>query len=330
MRRMKSLIAGVGALMLLTACAGGGAEAGAETAAAGSGELTQVTIGGVVTTSTVPIYIAQSEGIFEKYGLEVTMQPTQNFAAAAPSVLNGQLNFATAAAPPFIQAIDQGMPLQAVAGTSASVEDPEMEGNQVVVGRDSGITSMEDLKGKKVATNQVGSGPYVGFLATYMRAGGSADDIEWVVMPMNEQIAALESGTIDAAVLAEPFTAMAKLDGHTALMSTFRYPGEEILEPGDAYVVVLSSEEYIAANPEVAQAMRDALIEANEVAEENPDMVIDLLIQEADLDPDIAQEIVLPGFTGELTGDELQRLGDAMYEVGLLTKPFDGAAAVMS
>ena len=31
-----------------------------------SAELTEITVGGVVTTSTVPIYIAQSEGIFEK------------------------------------------------------------------------------------------------------------------------------------------------------------------------------------------------------------------------------------------------------------------------
>lgn len=313
-------------LIGMTAC-GDSAEAEAPDTGT-SAELTEITVGGVVTTSTVPIYIAQSEGIFEKHGLEVTMVPTQNFSAAAPSVLSGELDFAMAATPPFIMAIDQGLELQAVAGTSATVEDPKLEGNQLVVSDDSGITELDDLKGKTVATNQIGSGPYVGVLATYIRSGGNPDDIEWVSMPMNEQIQALESGTIDGAVLAEPFTTMATTDGHVPIVSAFRTPGNEIFEPGDPYVVMLGARSYLDANPDIAEAMQAAMVEANQVAAENPEMVSELLISEAEIDPTIAETLLQPGFVGELTGDELQRMGDAMTDTNMLTNPFDGAAAV--
>lgn len=312
-------------VLAFTGC-GDSADANAESTDAGG--LTEVSVGGVVTTSTVPIYIAQSEGIFEKHGLEVTMVPTQNFSAAAPSVLSGELDFAMASASPFIMALDQGLDLLAVAGTSATVEDPKAEGNQLVVTADSGISGTDDLVGKTIATNQIGSGTYVGVLATYLRSGGSADDIEWVSMPMNEQIQALEAGTIDGAVLAEPFTTMATSAGHLPVISAYRTPGLEIHEPGDPYVVMLGARNYLEENPEIGAAMQEAMIEANKIAAENPDMVTELLVSEAEIDPEIAEGLLQPGFVGALTGDELQRIGDAMSETGMLSEPFDGPAAV--
>jgi NitT/TauT family transport system substrate-binding protein len=316
--------AGIVAGLALAACSssGGGENEGSP------GELTPVTMGVVVTTSTVPIYVAQSEGIFEDHGLDVELEAVQNFAAAAPSLLNGQINFATAATAPVITAIDEGMPLLAVAGTSATVEDPRAEGNQLVVRTDGGIEDILDMAGHKVGTNAVGSGPYAAILASYVRAGGDPDDIEWVVMPMNEQVAALESGELDAAVLAEPFTGMALSDGHEAIFSAYREPGYEIMEPDSPYVVLLSSETYLAENAEIAGRVRDAMIEANEVAEENPDLVVELLVSEAGMDPEVAEEIALPGFNGILTGDEMQTIADAMYEAGLIKQPFDGSASV--
>lgn len=312
-------------LLAFTGC---GDSADAKDEPTDTGELTEVSVGGVVTTSTVPIYIAQAEGIFEKHGLEVTMVPTQNFSAAAPSVLSGELDFAMAAAPPFIKAVDQGLDLLAIAGTSATVEDPALEGNQLVVTADSGITGTSDLAGKTIATNQIGSGPYVGVLATYLRSGGEADDIEWVSMPMNEQIQALESGTIDGAVLAEPFTTMATSAGHLPVISAFRTPGYEIHEPGDAYTVMLGAREYLENNPEIGAAMQEAMIEANKIAAENPEMVAELLVSEAEIDPAIAEKLLQPGFVGELDGEELQRIGDAMEETGMLSQGFDGPSAV--
>ncbi|NEE01325.1 ABC transporter substrate-binding protein [Phytoactinopolyspora halotolerans] len=325
--RREAITAGITvAALSMAACSA--AEGGGDDGEASPDGLTPVTMGVVVTTSTVPIYVAQSEGIFADHGLEVELESVQNFAAAAPSLLNGQINFATAATAPVVKAIDQGMPLLAVAGTSATVEDPRAEGNQLVVRTDSGITDIVDMAGHTIGTNAVGSGPHAAMLASYLRAGGDPDAVEWVVMPMNEQVAALESGELDAAVLAEPFTGMALSDGHEAIFSAYREPGYEIMEPDEPYVVLLSSESYLAENAEVAGRVRDAIIEANQVAAEDPDLVIELLVSEAGMDPDVAEQIALPGFNGVLTGNEMQAIGDAMYEAGMIEQPFDGSASI--
>ncbi|GAA3777150.1 ABC transporter substrate-binding protein [Microbacterium kribbense] len=329
MKQRTILAVVVVALLTLTGCSSQGGQApGSGTSADSSSGVTKVSIGGVVTTSTVPISLGQSEGIFKKHGLDVTMEPTQNFAAAVPSLMNGKLDFAIAAVPPFIIALQQRMPLVAVAGTSATVADSTQEGNQVVVRRGSGIKTLAELEGKKVATNQVGSGPYVGVLATYLRSGGAPDGIEWVSMPMNEQVAGLESGSIDAAVLAEPYTGMALADGNVPLASAYRDPQHPILNAGDPYVVVLTSKSYAEKNPKIVAAMRDALDEANAFAADHHDKVVDVLVSETGMDAKVAATIKIPGFVGKLTGAELQRLADAMLEVGLLKKKFDGAAAV--
>lgn len=325
MRKTAFLAFAAASVLALSAC---GSSDGGAAEASGDGELVPVKIAGVVTTSTVPIWVGQSEGIFEKHGLDVEMEPVQNFAAAAPSLLNGQLQFAIGATGPIIVAMSEGMPLQAVAGTSATVEDPEAEGNQLVVPADSDIEEITDIAGKKVGTNQVGSGPYAAALAAYVRAGGDPADIEWVSMPMNEQLAALESGQIDAAVLAEPFTASALSDGHEAVFSLYRQPGNEVLQADAPYVAVISSEQYLQENPEVGEKMRAALIEANQVAQENPELVVEGLVEQTDMDAEVAKKIVLPAFVGEMTGQEMQDMADAMIDAGSIEGPFDGAGSV--
>ncbi|UOR03310.1 ABC transporter substrate-binding protein [Leucobacter allii] len=326
MRRCTGIALIAAAALALSGCSGSG---GATTADATAGDgLTPVKIAGVVTTSTVPIWVAQSEGIFEEHGLEVEMEPVQNFAAAAPSLLNGQLQFAIAATSPVIVAISEGMPLRAVVGTSATVEDPEAEGNQLVVPADSPLTDITDLAGKKVGTNQVGSGPYAAALASYVRAGGDPEAIEWVSMPMNEQLLALENGQLDAAVLAEPFTASALAEGNRPLVSLYRDPGNEVLAAEAPYVTIISSESYLAEHADVAERLRAAMIEANAVASERPELVIEGLVEQTDMDPEAAERLVLPAFVGEMTGEEMQDMADAMIDAGIIPGPFDGAAAV--
>lgn len=330
MKKFSFGVLAVAAALVLSGCSGS-SDAPANDAGGSAGasdELIPIKIAGVLTTSTLPVWVGQEAGIFEKHGLDVELEPVQNFAAAAPSLLNGQLHFAMGATSPIIVAMSEGMPLQAVSGTSATVEDPSAEGNQLVVPVGTDITDITDLAGKKVGTNQVGSGPYAAALATYIRAGGEPGAIEWVSMPMNEQVAALESGQLDAAVLAEPFTAMAIGEGNTALFSLYRTPGYEVLDADAPYVAIVSSQKFLAENPETAQKFRDAMVEANNLSAADSELVIRGLTEQIGMDPEVAKNLVLPGFVGEMTGKEMQDMADAMIEAGIIEGPFDGKASV--
>lgn len=318
--RRAALMVGAAALAVsLTACTSDDAGTDGATDPAPAGDLTPITIGAVFTTAAVPLWIAEEQGIFEEYGLDVTITQSPNFAASAPSLLNGQMQFANAATAPIITAIDQDLPIQIVAGVQAEPADPTLGDDQVMVTEGSGITRPKDLEGKTVATNAVGSGPYVGVMANYLADGGAPDGIEWVVMNLNEQIPALEDGQVDAIIASEPFRASAADAGFVAVFNAYRAPDLDVIPAEFTDAVLVASTEYLQGNPEIADAMRQAMIDANDYAQNNPDAVRELLVQELELSPEVADAIYLPGFRGEVDPADVQAMVDAMFDMGLIT-----------
>ncbi|WP_426321788.1 ABC transporter substrate-binding protein [Microbacterium sp. E-13] len=328
--RRAALIIGAASLaMSLAACTSDDPVVGAAAADAGATEdLTPVTVGAVYTTAAVPLWIADEQGIFEEHGLDVTITQSPNFAASAPALLNGQMQFANAATAPIITAIDKDMPIQIVAGVQAEPADPTRGDDQVMVVEGSDITRPADLEGKTVAINAVGSGPYVGIMANYLEDGGAPDGINWVVMNLNEQIPALEAGQVDAIVASEPFRAAAADAGFATAFNAYRAPGIDVIPAEFSDAVVVASSKYLAENAEVAEAMREALIEANDFAEGNPDAVRDLLVKKLELAPEVADAIYLPGFRGEVEPGDVQAMIDAMLQMGLITNEQDATELV--
>lgn len=318
--RRSAVISGAAAVaLLLGACSSGGTSDGGGEASQ-PGEMTPITVGAVFTTATVPLWVGVEQGIFEEHGLDVTITQSPNFAASAPALLNGQYQFANAATGPAITAIEQGVPLQMIAGVSAQKDDPEVGDDMVAVQEGSGITRPRDLEGKTVATNAVGSGPYVGVMANYLADGGAPNGINWVVVSLNEQVPALEDGQIDAAVLSEPFAAIGREAGLDLAFNAYQVPGLDVFTGGFPDAILLATKDYIAANEDVVNRMYEAMIEANEFAEQNPDVVRQLLIEKVELDPAAAEIVNLPAFIGELDTDGVQAMADAMLELGLITK----------
>ncbi|MFV0373336.1 ABC transporter substrate-binding protein [Microbacterium sp.] len=313
--RAAGVVAGVAALAVtLGACTSDGGGTGGGAATGGS---TPVTIGAVFTTATVPIWLAEEEGIFDKYGLDVTIQQSPNFAASVPSVLNGQMEFANAATTPFITAINEGVPVQIVAGVSV-LAPVERDGNLVIVQPDSGIERPKDLEGKTVATLAVGAGPTVGVIANYLADGGAPDGIDWVVMGLTEQLPALEDGSIDAAVMAPPFSGQAEAAGYPAGFNAYLVDGLDVIPTGFTDAVLLASDQYLADNPDVGERMRDAMIEANDYAQQNPDRVRETLVEYIDLDPTTAETVAIPDYNGVVDPADIQRVIDAMSGAGLI------------
>ncbi|GAA1469183.1 hypothetical protein GCM10017607_18450 [Microbacterium thalassium] len=327
--RIRSMALTLGAATLalsLAACTSD--DPAGDAASASTDGLTPITVGAVFTTAAVPLWIAEDQGIFEEYGLDVTITQSPNFAASAPSLLNGQMQFANAATAPIITAIDNDLPIQIVAGVQAEPADPTLGDDQVMIAEGTDITRPADLEGKTVAVNAVGSGPYVGVMANYLADGGAPDGINWVVMNLNEQIPALEDGQVDAIIASEPFRAAAADAGFVAAFNAYRAPGIDVIPAEFTDAVLVASTEYLTNNPDIAEAMRNAMIDANEYAQNNPDAVRALLVQELDLDQAVADTIYLPGFRGEVEPADVQAMADAMLEMGLIANEPDATEMV--
>lgn len=88
------------------------------------------------------------------------------------------------------------------------------DGSAVVVHKDSGIRSMADLRGKRVAVPNRYSNQRLLVFRALNDAGMTIEDIELVEMPPPDMPAALYAKAVDAISSGEPFMGQAELDGY--------------------------------------------------------------------------------------------------------------------
>jgi len=97
-------------------------------------------------------------------------------------------------------------------------------GADAVVGR-TGMKSMKDLKGKRVAVESGALGAFVLSRALTLN-GMQASDVKVVQLESNEQPSAFEKGQVDAAVTFDPYRGELLRAGAVSLFDSTQIPGE--------------------------------------------------------------------------------------------------------
>lgn len=116
----------------------------------------------------------------------------------------GSINFGVTGETPPVFAQAAGADLRYVA-----FDQPAPAGEAILVAKDSPITSVAELKGKKVALNK-GSNVHYLLVRALEDAGLSITDITPIYLPPADARAAFERGSVDAWVIWDPFQAAAE------------------------------------------------------------------------------------------------------------------------
>lgn len=312
--------AAIAAALLLTGCSGGSSgsgDAGGDVdsdAGAAALEQTSVTLGLVPVADFVTAYIAQDEGYFADEGLEVKMEVMQNAAAIVPGVMNGQVHFGTAAISPLISASEQGLPVVIVANAADVPLAVEDDPTAILVKPDSGIASPKDLEGKVVAVNALQAAVELVVSQSVENDGGDPSEVTYVAMPFPDMAAALERGDIDAAGVIEPFRSSGLAAGFVSIASPFH----EVLVPGKSHAVYFSSKQFIAEAPNTVAAFDRALRRASETANENPELVREMLQKYGNLPAEVTERINLPGYSPEPSSEAIERYISVMEAQGFI------------
>jgi NitT/TauT family transport system substrate-binding protein len=286
---------------------------------------TAVTVSMIPTASFFPIYVAQQQGFFEEEGLTVDVQIASNAAAVVPAVLNGQIQFGTAATPPFLVAYAKELPVRAVVNAAGVATTDAEDTGAIVVGKDSPIDSVQDLVGKKVATNQLGSLPHVAATAILTRSGIDPNKVDFVTMPFPEMRGALEQGRVDALLSVEPFmTEAINADVARSISALYARP----YEPGTTYTLVFASQKYIEEHPDVVAAFSSAVGKANALVAEDPAVLRDTLVKFGGMSEELASAVHLGDYRKGFQVEAMQGMADQMVEDGFLKAPVDVSAAI--
>lgn len=154
----------------------------------------------------------------------------------------------------------------------------------IVVAKDSDITSVDDLVGKKVAAAS-GTDPYFHLLQALAEEGLSASDLEIVNLIHADGQKALESGDVDAWAGLDPLTATSELTAG----STIIYNNPDFASWG----VLNATDQFLADEPELVEVVLTQYQRARNWILENPSDAVAILARDAQLDPAVAEKVLL-------------------------------------
>ena len=319
-RTRSAAVAAAAALSLTLAACGGGSDEPQSAPGTGAGsEPVAITVGALAAGDYAPVYIAQQEGYFADEGLEVTIESIAGGAVGVTQLVSDELQFSAATWANVLAAVSQGLELQVVReGTNLDKEGI----NGIVVAEDSGIDSVEDLRGKTVSVNTLQSATEVQVRDCFASAGLQEGDYELAEVPFPEVGAAVTQGRIAGGLVPEPFITIGKSQGLKSILPISVCNERQKASP---LVTWNTATSYAEDNPEVVAAFVRAMDKATEKAIDDPDSVTAILPTFTTLTPELAAQITLPSFvrdgTPNLEGAELTQ--ELMVEYGLLDAPLE-------
>jgi sulfonate transport system substrate-binding protein len=170
------------------------------------------------------------------------------------------------------------------------------EWTALAVGRDSPITSVRELKGRKVAATK-GTDPYLFLLRSLHAFGLARSDVEIVHLQHPDGRIALEQGRVDAWAGLDPHLAASQLEAGSRLI----YRNVAF----NTYGFLNVSDSFAARNPEDVRRVLGAYEQARHWILHNPDAAADLLAREAKLSGAVARlQLQRTDFSNALIGKE--------------------------
>jgi sulfonate transport system substrate-binding protein len=272
-----------------------------------------------------PLTLVKNKGDLEKklkpFG--VTEVKWTEFPSGPPMLeaLNaGSLDIArTGDAPPII-AQAAGTPFVYV-GSSA----PKNKSSALLVKKNSPITKIADLKGKKVAFAKGSSANYL--IVRILESGGLKwDDITPVYLAPADARAAFEKDSVDAWVIWDPFYAAVQASGNVRVLRD----SQGLVANRDFY---LANKKFADDNPQIIQAIREETQKVSAWADKNPDQVADFLSPLLKIDQPVLLTVTQRrdfGFekvTPKIIAEQ-QAIADSFYNLKLIPKPIKVADVV--
>jgi NitT/TauT family transport system substrate-binding protein len=210
-RLIARLLAGASvALLALSAAACGG-----DTPGAGGGK---VTIGFSAWPGWFPWQVAQEKGLFAKNGVDVELKYFTSYTDSLNALNTGNINANSQTLNDTLSSVSGG-----AKQTIVLVNDNSTGNDQIIV-RD-GISSIADLKGKKIAAEQ-GTVDHYLLLLALKKAGLTEKDVEFTPLLTDAAAAAFVAGKVDAVGVFAPFTTVALgRPGSKAVATSKDFPG---------------------------------------------------------------------------------------------------------
>lgn len=181
--------------------------------------LTTVNVALLPVEPTAQALYAKHRGFFRRQGIDAKITVLSDPAQVVAAVLSGDAQFSSFNTGGLAVLKSRGAPIRVVA--AGAFYRRKAPTTALVAARGKTITRPRDLVGKLVAIDAPNNLAHIGLLKWLKRNGLSEDDVKFTQIPFAQMLGPLRRGTVDAAVLPEPFLTLATQRGATRVAHIF-------------------------------------------------------------------------------------------------------------
>jgi len=217
---------------------------------------------------TLPMFVAQKEGLFAKHGVGVEFIPVGSAAERDQIIVAGQADGMIN--DPVSTALYNKEQIQVQTVLNAQVATPQQAMFRILAAPRSNITIANDLKGVEIGVSQ---GTVIEYITDrLLQAEGLApEEIKNIAVPkISDRMALLSSGELKAATLPEPLSSLAAQQGAIVVLDDAKHPDY-------SYSTYTFRKPVIDQNPDAIRAFLVAIDEAMALINANPDQYSSLL-----------------------------------------------------
>ncbi len=286
-------------VLQLAGAAAGAAVIGASTNTSRAASM-NVRIGWQPTLNAARYFVAQHEGLFTANGLNVEAIKFTSGPAYFSAFLSKSIDVGFMGTPPAVIGIAQGVPMQIFA-----IENYAPGSEALVVRKESGINSLKDMKGKKIATKRGTSGDYA-LQTALKKVGLTLSDINFLDVDVSALIPAFSRGDIDGGWYWEPWQG-----------EMIEAGGKQIATDGEVGVaggiVWVAQSDWLAQNGEIVQRLLKAVDQATAVITKDPQKAASYIVA----DMGVTQELALRVLTKEATWPTMKQSWEPGYPLSI-------------
>ena len=220
----------------------------------------KVRVGYIGITCEAPIFSAVEKGFFKEEGLDVSLVKCE-WANYKDILALGGFDITHHLVMYFLKPIEQGLDVKFTGGIHRGCL-------RVQAGKNSAISSIKDLRGKRIGVPGMGTPPFI-FANRVLGANGidAGKEITWRVFPAGELGLALDKGEVDAVADSEPIGSLLVAEGKVKNVAD---QAQDAPYKDEYCCAVIVNGKFLAANPKAAAGATRALLKAAKWVEANP------------------------------------------------------------
>ena len=313
MKKLLTVLLSLVLLLGLTACGNSAEDAESQT----------VKIGLLSIDDSLPFFVAEQDGLFEEYGVDVELVPFGSALDKETALEAGEIDGDMTDL--VVTGLLQKGGLDVKIVSTALGAEPN-EGRFVLLASPgSGITDISQLKGQTIAIGNNTIIQYVGDKMCEMNGFAESDIITENIPDLALRMETLLSDGIPAAILPDPLATVALKNGAVSLVDDTELTDENGNPVNLSQSVVIFRQEAIDQKADAIKSAMQAYNEAKNKITNDPESYRQALLEFTSIPENLADSYAMPSYTAYSlpTQEEVEAVFEWMLKKGLLDEKYN-------